>query len=84
MDKELRRELFELIAEDRIAEAVDKLQDSLPMDHPDYINVILLARRVNELERDNQNALLAVEDASRVRNNISNSLLGLLKELGLK
>jgi len=57
------------------------LQDTLAVDHPEYMRIILLARRVRELERQRENATIALDEASLARNQISESLLGILQDL---
>lgn len=79
MDKQLKRELFDLIADDKLDEAIEKLQDTLPMDHPSFMQVIKLARRFRELERNTQDAIIALDDASLAKNQISHSLIGILQ-----
>jgi type II secretory pathway pseudopilin PulG len=79
MDKKLKRELFDLIADDKLDEAIERLQDALPMDHPAFMQVIKLARRFRELERNTQDAIIALDDASLAKNQISHSLIGILQ-----
>lgn len=82
MDPKLKRQIFELVSEDRLAEAIDFLQDNLSLEDPSFPDVILLARRIRELDRDAQSAIIALDDASMARNQISHSLLKLMQQMG--
>lgn len=82
MDKQLKREVFDLIADDKLDEAIERLQDALPMDHPAFMQVIKIARRFRELERNTQDAIIALDDASLAKNKISHSLIGILQSVG--
>ena len=81
MDKKLKRQLYDLVADDQVDEAIDLLQDKLSIDHPSYLRLIKLARRFRELDDQSMDAIIAQEDAKLAKNQIADTLLHIVQTM---
>ncbi len=79
MDKQLKRQLYDLVADDQVDEAIELLQDKLSIDHPSYLRLIKLARRYRELDDQSMDAIIAHEDAKLAKNQIADTLLHIVQ-----
>lgn len=81
MDKKLKRQLYDLVADDQVDEAIELLQDKLSIDHPSYLRLIKLARRFRELDDQSMDAIIAQEDAKLAKNQIADTLLHIVQTM---
>lgn len=79
MDKKLKRELYDLVADDQVDAAIELLQNKLSIDHPSYLRLIKLARRYRELDDQSMDAIIAHEDAKLAKNQIADTLLHIVQ-----
>lgn len=81
MDKKLKRQLYDLVADDQVDEAIELLQEKLSIDHPSYLRLIKLARRFRELDDQSMDAIIAQEDAKLAKNQIADTLLHIVQTM---
>jgi len=81
MDKKLKRQLYDLVADDQVDEAIDLLQDKLSIDHTSYLRFIKLPRRFRELDDQSMDAIIAQEDAKLAKNQIADTLLHIVQTM---
>ncbi|SEP56617.1 hypothetical protein [Neolewinella agarilytica] len=81
MDKKLKRQLYDLVADDQVDDAIELLQDKLSIDHPSYLRLIKLARRFRELDDQSMDAIIAQEDAKLAKNQIADTLLHIVQTM---
>lgn len=81
MTKPEKRLLLDLIAEEKLNEAIEQLKTAVPAQHPDLKRINQLATRLRELEERIDMGTLSNEDIGRVRSRISGGLRDVIREL---
>lgn len=84
MTDQFKREIFDLIIEDDLQDAFNKLQDGLSSSDPAFIDVASLKGRFRTMEKQLLRGTISAEKATLDRNKISEQLMLLVQKLEVK